>query len=89
MRSITHIPTSTEIRLYNFTAPDILAVNHRPIHVHVRYGSGEAVSNVEGEVELRDFINVHVNRSFLPLRQRSWGRGLGRGVVFQINFVED
>jgi hypothetical protein len=24
--------------------------DHRPIHVHVRYGSGEAVFNVESEV---------------------------------------
>ena len=27
---------------------------HRPIHVHVRYGNGEAVFNVESEVELRE-----------------------------------
>ena len=27
---------------------------HRPIHVHVRYGSGEAVFNVESEVGLRE-----------------------------------
>ena len=27
---------------------------HRPIHVHVRYGGGEAVFVVEGEVELRE-----------------------------------
>ncbi|HKW29785.1 MAG TPA: DUF4160 domain-containing protein [Verrucomicrobiae bacterium] len=26
----------------------------RPIHVHVRYGNGEAVFNVETEVELRE-----------------------------------
>jgi hypothetical protein len=25
---------------------------HRPIHVHVRYGGGEAVFNVEEQVEL-------------------------------------
>jgi hypothetical protein len=28
--------------------------DHRPIHVHVRYGSGEAVFNIESEVELRE-----------------------------------
>jgi Domain of unknown function (DUF4160) len=28
--------------------------DHCPIHVHVRYGSGEAVFNVENEVELRE-----------------------------------
>jgi hypothetical protein len=28
--------------------------DHRPIHVHVRYGSGEAVFDVEGAVELRE-----------------------------------
>ena len=27
---------------------------HRPIHVHVRYGGGEAVFVVENEVELRE-----------------------------------
>jgi hypothetical protein len=27
---------------------------HRPIHVHVRYGGGEAVFAVENEVELRE-----------------------------------
>jgi hypothetical protein len=27
---------------------------HRPIHVHVRHGGGEAVFLVEGEVELRE-----------------------------------
>ena len=28
--------------------------DHHPIHVHVRYGGGEAVFNVESEVELRE-----------------------------------
>ena len=27
--------------------------DHRPIHVHVRYGGGEAIFNVEDNVELR------------------------------------
>ena len=28
--------------------------DHRPIHVHVHYGGGEAVFNMEDEVELRE-----------------------------------
>lgn len=28
--------------------------DHRPIHVHVRYGAGEAVFEVEQNVELRE-----------------------------------
>jgi hypothetical protein len=27
---------------------------HRPIHVHVRYGDGEAIFNVEDEIALRE-----------------------------------
>ena len=33
---------------------------HLPIHVHVRYGSGEAVFNVENEVELRESQGLKV-----------------------------
>jgi len=33
---------------------------HRPIHVHVRYGSGEAVFNVEEEIELRESQGLKV-----------------------------
>jgi len=33
---------------------------HRPIHVHVRKGSGEAVFNVEEEVELRESVGFKV-----------------------------
>jgi Domain of unknown function (DUF4160) len=33
---------------------------HRPIHVHVRYGGGEAVFNVATEVELRESIGLKV-----------------------------
>lgn len=33
---------------------------HRPIHVHVRYGGGEAVFNVEIEVELRESYGLKV-----------------------------
>ena len=33
---------------------------HRPIHVHVRYGGGEAVFYVEGAVELRESQGLKV-----------------------------
>lgn len=33
---------------------------HRPIHVHVRYGAGEAVFNVEDGVELRESHGLKV-----------------------------
>lgn len=33
---------------------------HRPIHVHVRYGDGEAVFDVEESVELRESQNLKV-----------------------------
>jgi hypothetical protein len=33
---------------------------HRPIHVHVRYGSGEAVFEVERGVELRESQGLKV-----------------------------
>ena len=33
---------------------------HRPIHVHVRYGSGEAVFDVEPIVQLRESIGLKV-----------------------------
>lgn len=33
---------------------------HRPIHVHVRYGSGEAVFDVERGVELRESLGLKV-----------------------------
>ena len=33
---------------------------HRPIHVHVRYGGGEAVFVVETEVELRESQGLKV-----------------------------
>ena len=32
--------------------------DHEPIHVHVRHGGGEAVFDVEGEVELRESQNM-------------------------------
>ncbi len=34
--------------------------DHRPIHVHVRYGGGEAVFNVEDDVELRESHGLKV-----------------------------
>ena len=33
---------------------------HRPIHVHVRYGGGEAVFTIENEVELRESQDLKV-----------------------------
>jgi Domain of unknown function (DUF4160) len=33
---------------------------HRPMHVHVRYGSGEAVFEVEQRVELRESQGLRV-----------------------------
>ena len=34
---------------------------HRPIHVHVRHGDGEAVFNVEDLVELRESQNMKLS----------------------------
>ena len=34
--------------------------DHAPIHVHVRYGGGEVVFNVEDGVELRDSHGLKV-----------------------------
>ncbi|MCE9554803.1 MAG: DUF4160 domain-containing protein [Planctomycetes bacterium] len=34
---------------------------HRPIHVHVRHGDGEAVFNVEESVVLRESQNMKVS----------------------------
>lgn len=33
---------------------------HQPIHVHVRYGSGEAVFNIEPEISLRESVGLKV-----------------------------
>jgi hypothetical protein len=33
---------------------------HRPIHVHVRHGGGEAIFEVEHEVELRESYGLKV-----------------------------
>ena len=35
--------------------------DHRPIHVHVRHGNGEAVFNVEDSVELRESQNMKLS----------------------------
>jgi len=35
---------------------------HRPIHVHVRHGAGEAVFNVEPVVELRESFGLKVRK---------------------------
>ncbi|MBP6601569.1 MAG: DUF4160 domain-containing protein [Verrucomicrobiales bacterium] len=32
--------------------------DHTPIHVHVQYGGGEAVFEVEGEVALRESVGL-------------------------------
>ena len=34
--------------------------DHRPIHIHVRRGSGEAVFNVENGVELRESAGLNL-----------------------------
>lgn len=36
--------------------------DHRPIHVHVRYGGGEAVFNVEEGTELRESHGLKMNQ---------------------------
>lgn len=44
---------------------------HRPIHVHVRYGAGEAVFNIEPIIELRESVGLKV-------RELSHAEGLAR-----------
>ncbi|HVU26543.1 MAG TPA: DUF4160 domain-containing protein [Verrucomicrobiae bacterium] len=34
---------------------------HRPIHVHVRYGGGEAVFDIEGGIALRESKGLKLN----------------------------
>lgn len=34
--------------------------DHAPIHVHVRYGDGEAVFEVAGEVVLRESVGLKI-----------------------------
>lgn len=45
--------------------------DHRPIHVHVRHGAGEAVFNLEPEVERRESVR-------LKLRELSHAEELAR-----------
>ena len=35
--------------------------DHEPVHVHVRHGGGEAVFDVEGDVELRESNNMKLS----------------------------
>lgn len=43
--------------------------DHDPIHVHVRKGDGEAMFNVEGDVELRESVGMktEMQRTFGPM----------------------
>lgn len=59
---------------------------HRPIHVHVRYGGGEAVFDVEPAIELRESIGLKVKelsraeelaRENLQLIIQTWHEHLG------------
>ena len=51
------MPKLFEIEGYQFL---FYSNEHRPIHVHVRRGGGEAVFNVEDEVELRESHGLKV-----------------------------
>ncbi|MGP8200895.1 MAG: DUF4160 domain-containing protein [Limisphaerales bacterium] len=51
------MPKVLEVDGYKFS---FYSNEHRPIHVHVRYGSGEAVFEVENEVELRESHGLKV-----------------------------
>ena len=60
---------------------------HQPIHVHVRYGGGEAVFNVEGDVELRNSYGMKVKElskaeslasEHQALIQEKWHEHFGR-----------
>jgi hypothetical protein len=52
------MPTVFEKEGYRFF---FYSNDHRPIHVHVRYGNGEAIFNVEGEIELRESQRLKIN----------------------------
>jgi hypothetical protein len=49
---------------------------HGPIHVHVRYGSGEAVFEVENEVPLRESAGLKVRELTLRACAMAWLLGL-------------
>ncbi len=60
--------------------------DHRPIHVHVRHGDGEAVFNVEDFVELRESQNMKLSElsaaqelaeDFRTLIMEKWHEHLG------------
>ena len=60
--------------------------DHRPIHVHVRHGDGEAVFDVEEGVDLRESQNMKVSelskaqrlaREHRPLIVEKWYEHLG------------
>ncbi len=59
---------------------------HRPIHVHVRYGGGEAVFHVENSVELRESQGLKVKelsraeklaQEYQQLIKEKWHEHLG------------
>lgn len=59
---------------------------HRPMHVHVRYGGGEAIFDLEPVVELRESIGLKVKelsraevlaRENLQLIIQTWHEHLG------------
>ncbi len=61
--------------------------DHRPIHVHVRYGGGEAVFTVEDRIELRESHGLKMNqlgkaeeliRQNLELIREKWHEHFGR-----------
>ena len=49
---------------------------HKPIHVHVRDGEGEAVFNVEEGVELLGFQNIKAGELLKARRLAEWNRRL-------------
>lgn len=49
---------------------------HRPVHVHVRYGGGEAVFEVEPRVELRESQGLKVRELAKAEELASEHRGL-------------
>jgi hypothetical protein len=49
---------------------------HRPIHAHVRYGGGEAVFDVEENVELRESYGLKVQELAKAQKLAEENRGL-------------
>ena len=52
---------------------------HRPIHVHVRYGSGEAVFELENDVELRESRGLKIGE----LSKAQKLAELNKGIIIQ------